>query len=86
VRSETKEEWLEFVDGAATASKPVHEGFALLEVRGAAPGEITWLPDSKALTAAAGAEHYCLVRYTWRYYAFTYYSKTGDDYQLVLED
>ena len=86
VRTETKEEWLEFVDGVATASKPVYEGFTVLEVRGAAPGEITWLPDSKALTAAAGAEHYCLVRYTWRYYAFVYASLDGNDYQLVLED
>ncbi len=86
VQTETKEEWLEFVDGVATSSKPPHEGLTLLDVHGAAPGVITWLPDSKALTAAAGAEHYCLVRYTWRYYAFTYYSLSGDDYQLVLED
>jgi hypothetical protein len=85
-RIEAKEEWLEFVDGMATASKPIYQGFTLLDVRGADPGAITWLPDSKILTAAAGVEHYCLVRYTWRYYAFSYRSLSGDDYQLILED
>jgi len=84
-RIEAKEEWLEFVDGMATASKPIYQGFTLLDVRGADPGAITWLPDSKILTAA-GVEHYCLVRYTWRYYAFSYRSLSGDDYQLILED
>lgn len=79
-------EWLQFVDGKATATRPILQGFSVVAVRGDDPGSVTWQPDSKELVASGGGEYYVQVAYQWRYYAFTYYSITGYDYQLVLTD
>lgn len=79
-------EWVQFVDGKATASRPVYQGFIVVDYRGDNPGSISWRPDSKDLVASGGGEYYVQIAYRWRYYDFVYYSNTGDDYQLVMTD
>jgi hypothetical protein len=84
--SEGEPEWVQFVDGKATVSRPVYQGFTLVDFRGDDPGEISWQPDSKDLASSGGGEYYVQIAYKWRYYEFVYYSETGDNYQLVLTD
>jgi hypothetical protein len=79
-------EWVQFVDGKATASRPVYQGFSVVDFRGDGPGSISWQPDSKELVASNGGEYYVQISYQWRYYEFVYYSNTGDDYQVILND
>ena len=79
-------EWVQFVDGKSTASRPVYQGFAVVDFQGANPGSISWQPDSKDLIASNGGEYYVQIAYQWRYYEFIYYSNTGEKYQLVLND
>jgi hypothetical protein len=79
-------EWVQFMDGKSTASRPVYQGFSVVDFRGDNPGSVTWRSDSKDLVASNGGEYYVQIAYQWRYYEFIYYSNTGDDYQVILND